>query len=583
MLNPDQQKAVKTTEGPVRIIAGAGTGKTHTLISRIAYLINEKKIDPQKILSFTFTNKAAHELSERLMERGLPTVHSMTFHSLAAKLLRQFWKDDFKIIIQKEQVEILQEIISSDENMKDVLLGLDEIRNLKAPFDSAQRAFRDGNIPKDRLQNILSEYRKILSEKNLVDFTGLLETLLRIWSERQDVLMKCQNLYLYIMVDEYQDVNGLQIKIMQKLSELHQNICVVGDGDQTIYSWRGARAEIMTEFERMYKNVRSISLTKNYRNSPAILKGAEKLISHNIGRLKKSLQPVSTKTDPITLWESESSMQQMEVIYYLLEGFLGSIGSMHMADFLDTNRNNDFRKFGDIALLYRTKFQGKMLYENLSKRGYPCQISTPNSFWGTKEVVEFLEAIENLSKWTDIDANQKFSKWISDKISKFVESEKLTKAKISRLNHLVSFAMAFDHLTISEAIIQLLDEAHTQQEADNLIQADKINLLTLHAAKGLEFPIVLIIGLEEGNIPHKKSLDSSYWLAEERRLLYVGMTRATHELHIFRNKKREGRELMPSRFLKEIGSDNFVSGKMPEVKIRQIQRREIKKAQMKLF
>ena len=439
------------------------------------------------------------------------------------------------------------------------------------------------NVPRDRLQSILNEYRKILSTKNAVDFTGLLETLLRIWSEKPDVLIKCQNLYVYIMVDEYQDVNSMQIKIMNKLAELHQNICVVGDPDQTIYSWRGARAETMTDFERMYKNVTSIALTKNYRNPPAILKGAEKLISHNIGRLKKPLQPVSSKVDPITLWESESVMQQTEVVYYLLDRFLGSIGSMHMADYLDSQRGDNFRRFGDIALLYRTKSQGKILYEQLSKRGYPCQLSAHTSFWETKEVIEFLEAIESLSKWTDIDSNKKFSKWISDKISKFAKSENLTKIRINRLNQLVPHAMVFDDLSISDAVIRFLDEARTEQEADNLIQTDKINLLTLHAAKGLEFPIVFILGLEDGNIPHKKCIDSSYWLGEERRLFYVGMTRATKELHILRNKKKEGRELPPSRFLNEVGSDNMVDGKMPEVKIRQIKRKEIKKSQMILF
>ncbi len=573
MLNPQQQLAVKTTEGPVRIIAGAGTGKTHTLVSRTAYLIKEKNIKPEEILTLTFTNKAAHELNERLQKKKLPSVNAMTFHALAAKLLRKFWNPDFTIITAKEQEETLKEILDSDEqgNLKDILLELEKIRNSIQPSDN------------ERLNEILNAYQTVLIEKNAIDFTGLLTTLLKFWKENPEEQIKCQNIYSYILVDEYQDVNAVQIKMIRILAENHQNICVVGDPDQTIYSWRGARANTMKQFEHLYPESTSIALIKNYRNPPAILKGAENLIAHNSERLKKLLQPVSDKAGKISFWESDSYYQQYEMLFHLLEKYFGSHSGMHMADTLDIGRDEDFYRLNDIALLYRTQSQGKMLAAELSKRGYPCQMSAPESFWERKEIIDFLEGIESLRQWTDIDDGQKFSRWISDKISNFIESQDFTKSRINCLNHLISYAMAFDHLPIQEALVQFLDETNTEQETDNLIQADKINLLTLHAAKGLEFPIVIIIGLEEGNIPHKKLMDDPYWLAEERRLMYVGMTRAAQELHIFKNKKKKGEILEPSRFLNEIGSENMVPGEMPKVKIRQIKKREIKKAQMKLF
>ena len=572
MLNPQQQQAVRTIEGPVRIVAGAGTGKTRTLVSRIAYLIEEKKVEPFKILALTFTNKAAHELNERLQKKGLPFVYAMTFHALAARLLRKFWNPDFTILTVKEQEEILKEITGESEDWKEVMAEIEKIRNTSG-----------GQDDHPDLQEIINKYHQYLIEKNAIDFTGLLIKLLDLWKEKPEILKECQNLYLYILVDEYQDVNPLQIEIVHLLSELHKNLCVVGDPDQTIYSWRGSHFKTIIEFADLYPEATTITLTKNYRNPPEILKGAENLITHNPERIKKELEPTIDKNNKITFWESESEYQQHEMLFHLLEKLIGSHSDMHMADTLDVNRKEDFRKLSDIALLYRTQGEGKKLNAELMKRGYPCQMSAPESFWEKRVIVEFLEGIESLREWSDIESDQKFSKWIREKINKFIESQELTKSKINRLNHLIPYSIAFDHLPVNEALAQFLDEARLEQEADNLMQADRINLLTLHATKGLEFPIVMIFGLEEGNIPYKKLMDDPYWLAEERRLFYVGITRATHELHIFSNKKKEGKELKPSRFLDEIGFENLVPEQLPEVKIRQIKKREIKKAQMKLF
>ena len=585
MLNSSQQQAVKFTEGPVRIIAGAGTGKTFTLVSRIAFLVNEKKINPEKILALTFTNKAAHELNERLIAQNLPAVHAMTFHSMAANFLRRFWNPDFKIVTDEEKKNILSEIIGYEEidNIKTITEGLDVIR-YKEPLMTENFLRNHPSVTEQRLREILKAFAKVMNEKNAVDFTGLLSTLNQLWSDRPDYLSECRNLFSYVFVDEYQDVNPPQIKIMQNLVYEHQNICVVGDPDQTIYSWRGARAETMTKFERLYSNTTSVSLTKNYRNPPAVLRCSEKLISHNIGRLKKTLQPSVENARPVTLWECENEWREIDSILHILENSIGSLSAMHIADHLDVHMENEFRKFSDIAILVRTQAHGRFICQELIKKGYPCQMSAPDNFWEKKEITDFLEAADNLVKWTDIDKiNDKFSKWIDDKINKFIQANNFTKSQSERLNLLIPYSVALDHLPIKEALTRLLDESRTDQEADNVMGSEKINIMTLHAAKGLEFPVVIIPGLEEGNLPYKKSKDDAYWLEEERRLFYVGMTRATDELHILHSKQINSIPRETSRFIKECGLENFVLGSMPEVKIRQIHHREMKKAQMKLF
>ena len=551
MLNQQQQTAVTATTGPLRIIAGAGTGKTFTLIRRIAYLIEEKNIPAQQILALTFTNKAAHELIERLQKMGHPAVRAMTFHALAARFLRKFWNPDFIIVKDKE-----------------------EYSHPEYPHpEGAQSIVR---LQGEGIQDVC----------HILDFDDLLTTLLELWNEKPDILQKCQQQFQYILIDEYQDVNENQIEIMRQLAEPHQNLCVVGDPDQTIYSWRGARAETMMEFEKLYPETTSITLTQNYRNPPNILMSAEQLIKHNPDRLEKHLKATLHRSDSdwyrVALWKSTHENEKYEMMFHILEQQLGSHSDMHMADQLDVNREEEFRSLSDIALLYRTQGEGKKLASQLAKRGYPYQMSAPESFWERKEIIDFLTEI---TKLTNIDnlPDQKLSDWLREHLQNFINSQKLSTAKINRLNHLINYAMAFDHLDLPEALIQFLDETCLEQEADNLLEADRINLLTLHAAKGLEFPVVMIFGLEEGHIPHSKLKDDPYWLAEERRLLYVGMTRATEQLHLFSNQKANGKPLKNSSFLAEIGSENLTPAQLPDDRARQMKKREIRKSQMKLF
>ena len=580
MLNTEQQLAVDTINGPLRIIAGAGTGKTFTLIKRIESLLSKKSVKPNKILVLTFTNKAAFELKDRLNKCKIFGVHSMTFHSLAAKILRQFWNPDFTIINSTDQKVIFESLLNKEEqkNYKDFLNDFNVLRfNAFLDKDSKYNK-KKTKISDKRMVEILDKYNDILDEKNSVDFSGLLLKLLDLWNNKPNILAKCQKLFDYVMVDEYQDVNQIQIELLEKLVRPHKNICVVGDSDQTIYSWRGAKASTMMDFENIFEDAETVVLTKNYRNPPSILRGAQDLIKNNKKRINKYLESAVEKDEKIKFWESVNEFERSEILFSLLEKYIGSTTSMVTADMIDNEADSDFKQFSDIAILYRTQAQGKILAELLSKKGYPFQISSSEYFWQKKEIVKLIEDLEKIDesdyKTTNPDS---FSEWFSNFIDTYIEKNKFTKAQQTRLKHLIPYSIQFENLS------EFLDNVQTEQEADNLVFGDKINLLTLHAAKGLEFPIVFIFGLEEDEIPFKKSKDDNYMLSEERRLLYVGMTRATEELHLFYSKKVYDKQKDRSRFLGEIGIENMIYQRLSEDRAEKLKRKEIKKAQMTLF
>lgn len=488
MLNKEQKLAIQILEGPVRIVAGAGTGKTNTLIERIRILLEHN----EKILVLTFTNKAAREIKKRLNEK---TVHVLTFHSLAARLLRKFWKRDFTI--------------------------------------------NDSDDPET------------------LDFDQLLTKLLEIF-EDQEILRLCQNLYTHILIDEYQDVNDTQVEITRRLAQKHQNICVVGDPDQTIYSWRGANVKTMDRFAQIYQNAKTIILKQNYRNPEPILKAAEELIP-------KGLEAVRRHSQPIQLWTSKDKWEETEILFHILEQILGSHSHMIDADTLDKNLEEFC--FEDIAIIYRTQEQGKHISQILEKRGYPCQMSAPDSFWEKSEIKQFYEELKPL---LGLDpSRQLFNEWLHKRINDFLEAQKFTQIKQARVKSLLAYAFHCQNLQ------EFIDEYHTNIDADNITKTNSINLLTFHAAKGLEFPIVIIPSLEDDLIPHKNSRADSYMLDEERRLLYVGMTRASQYLHLIKPMKS------PSRFLQDIKT--FDIARLPEARAGLLKKRKLKKAQMTLF
>lgn len=592
MLNDEQKQAVLALNGPVRILAGAGTGKTRTMVSRVGHILKTGAAAAHEILILTFTNKAAQELNDRLKKAELSRVHATTFHGLAAGLLRKYWKSDFTIMSQKEQEEAIHEIIYSHER--------EDLKNVVADFNSVREAAACGaEWPKllsvcslERLGEIWKAYFEILEAKNAVDFTGLMTNLLQLWEDRPEVLKTCQETYKYMSVDEYQDVSPIQVYLMYKLVEKTQNICVVGDPDQTIYSWRGARADTMENFTKLFPRAETFTLTKNYRNPSHVLLGAETLIKHNLGRLEKNLEPTLNGEQPITLFENRDEWQTNEVIFYLLEQFFGSHSGMAAADQLDSGREDGFHSFSDVAILYRTQHEGRQIAAQLTKHGYPYQMSSMENFWEHRDIQRFLEKLRAMQEAGTIastltqnagDPFHKFSDWFCDQLNKFIWNQSIPDSKATRLNALLPYAMKYDHFGVEEGVANFLDEADTAQDIDNLIEADKINLLTLHAAKGLEFPIVIITGLEEGTFPLNRLAEDEYWLKEERRILYVGMTRAREQLYLLRSRSRDSKELSPSRFIAEIGTDHLAFDQLPDYQARASRRIQVKKAQIKMF
>ena len=571
MFNAEQQSAISAACKPLRIIAGPGTGKTRTLVGRIENFVTQDQILPSRILALTFTNKAAHELTERLQANGQHGVQALTFHALAAKLLRRYWQADVQILTESEQSELLQKILNTAEQKQRVEIVADwEILAERDFCADSVRSFRSA-LSEERLRELLANYKTALQEQNALDFNQLQVRLLQLWREQPEVLRNCQELFSAVLVDEYQDVSSLQIELVRQLVQPHENLTVVGDSDQTIYAWRGARATSMEEFTQLFPEATTVSLTQNYRNPAAVLRGTQTLIAHNSERQNVELSATKNSETRIKLWETRSTAEEIEVVLSLLEKQVGSIAHMHHADELDTD-GEEKRSLSEIAILYRTQAQGKVLEAALTKQGYPVQRSSGEQFWQRKEVGAFLETLAQLRERGELPAEQKLSQFLAAQVAN-VDVPAIQK---KRLQQLISVAVAFDDLSFVEALAQFLDEAALQQEADNVLAADAINLLTLHAAKGLEFPVVCLVGLTKGVLPSKQYAQHEQGIAEERRLLYVGMTRAQEELHLVTNGEQ-------SRFLAEIAEDCLMRAELDEQKVRRVRRREAKEAQMKLF
>jgi|GEM_PF-3193807 len=574
MLNEAQKQAVEALDGPVRIIGGAGTGKTHTLIARMAHLIDSGTTQAPKILAISFTNTSAHEMNERLHLAGHPRVTSTTFHGLAALLLRQIWKPDFRILTAAEQTEALRAILYSHER--------DELMEVVHDFNAVRAAAVSGaawptlhsTLSMERLAELWHMMSERYEEHNLIDLTGLLVTLVEQWKSNPESLKQCQERFTHVMVDEYQDMDALQIEMTRQLVSGQgdsPNLCVVGDPDQTIYSWRGANARSLADFMERYPDARSITLTQNYRTPRAILNGAEALILNNSHRLDKKLEATITSGPPLSLWEGRDEWKQTEMLFHLLEQYVS-----------DQNP----RSFGEIALLTRTHAQARMLAAQLAKKNYPFQTSTPSQFWAHPEIQKFLEklhAIRQVGHFPEEAYEQKFSDWLREKLERFIWNQSVPEKKAMLLIQLLSHAMAYDHRKVPQALSEFLDATDTMQDVDNLVNDDRIHLMTIDASKGIEFPIVMVFGLEEGHFPIKKLLDNEARLEEERRLMFMGMTRAKEQLHLFRARTIDGVEFNPSRFLAEIGPEHMVYGHLSENRSPKKKPQQIKEAQQSLF
>lgn len=631
-LNDMQREAVLATEGPVLVLAGAGSGKTTVLVNRIAYMIEEKNISPYSILAITFTNKAANEMKERIGALLGETARNMwigTFHSVCVKILRTCidllgYSRDFVIYDSSDTKTVMKECLKE--------LELDDrtfpVRNVLSIISSAKNDMIDpatfeniykGNYRMAVISKIYRLYQEKLRKNNALDFDDIILNTVKLLSSNPDLLMKYQEKFRYILVDEYQDTNNVQYTLINLIGQAYENICVVGDDDQSIYKFRGANVGNILSFEEDYPDTRKIMLEQNYRSTQNILNAANAVIANNKKRMGKSLWTAKSGGDKI---QSYTAMNEYE------EGrFIASEIKKHY---------DETGTFADCAILYRTNAQSRVIEEMLMREAIPYRVLAGLRFYDRKEIKDitaYLRVILNSSDDVSLkriinEPKRKIGPATVDKAQqladinrcsvfeiissaedypelktahkKLLEFSELMNSLIKLkdaipLNELVRRVMngtgymamlTVDNSVENQTRIENLDEfmsAVTEYEnnpefdgtlsefLENISLVSEIDsydeeqdaavMMTIHSAKGLEFPVVFLAGLEEGLFPGMRSIGSEEDIEEERRLCYVAITRAKERLYVTKTQSRtiygHTAPSQPSRFFKEI-PDEFL-------------------------
>ncbi|MBI5753695.1 DNA helicase PcrA [Candidatus Peregrinibacteria bacterium] len=639
-LNDKQLEVVTHFKGPLLVIAGAGSGKTRALTHRIAYLIQEKGVNPWNILAVTFTNKAANEMKkrvERLLVRdgflgnnapaspGWLTIG--TFHSACMRILRKHihllgYENTFVVYDDADQQILIKRIIeemgldTKKVTPKAVLNHISNAKNqLIGPAEYMQFA---GDYFSEKVAQIYPRYQKNLQKNNAVDFDDIIMKTVELFHQFPDILDYYQEKFKFISVDEYQDTNKAQYVLIKLLAQKYQNICVIGDVDQSIYSWRGATIQNILDFEKDYRDVKAVVLEQNYRSTQIILDASNIVIQKNVKRKEKKLWTDREGGEKIRHWLADNERHEGEMIAGEIENLL--VGS-------ECPRYNDF------VVLYRTNAQSRVLEEVFLKYGIPYRIMGGIRFYQRKEIKDilaYLRVIQNpndsvsLTRIINVPARKIGAKTLeclqefasrnnlslfnamilandvpelsgskSEEINKFVkiikELQKLNtefrasgmiklvldrsgykkfiddgsveaEARLENIAELVSVAAKYDKLEPAMSLNIFLEEVSLIADVDSLKEEDNaVTLMTVHSAKGLEFPCVFIAGLEEGIFPHNRSLLDRQELEEERRLMYVAMTRAMDVLYLLHARQRtlygESRVNAPSQFLEEIDDE----------------------------
>lgn len=609
-MNNMQQQAVFCTEGPLLILAGAGSGKTTVLVNRIAYILQSELCKPWQILAITFTNKAAGELKERIcnaVPEGGSDIWAATFHSTCARILRIYgdrigFTSHFTVYGTDDQKKLVKDILKQlnyDEKMLPVKRVLNEISKAKdemlTPQEMLKRAGYD-NL-KQSVAKVYEIYQSRLKTADAMDFDDMLCKTVELFQKCPDILEFYQNQFKYIMVDEYQDTNKVQYKFVSMLAAKYGNICVVGDDDQSIYKFRGATIENILSFENTFKGAKMIRLEQNYRSTQNILNAANGVISNNTMRKGKTLWTENAVGDKIEVHTSDSERDEAQ---FIAKTILDGVA--------------DGRKFSDFAILYRMNAQSNSIEQALSRSGIPHRVIGGRRFYDREEIrdmVAYLQVINNphddvrlgriinvpkrgigattLEKASEIAAGlgESIYSVIKDadvypqlsraatKLKSFValidglmeaeqsgdyslaelynlilehtDYEKYLKTekdnpdvRIENIEELSSNIIKFEEDYAEEASLSnFLEEISLQTDIDNYdAEADSSVMMTLHSAKGLEFPVVFIAGLEEGVFPSIATMMNPDELNEERRLAYVGITRAKEKLYITKAKSR---------------------------------------------
>lgn len=582
-LNPQQQEAVKATEGPVLILAGAGSGKTRVLTYKVAYLISEKKISPENILTLTFTNRAAGEMMDRirklLFDEPAALGHEPvmgTFHSFCAKILRREGKvlglpPGFAIYDEGDALDAIKEAMGN----LNIPTQKTSPQSVRATISSAKNELLSSlEYPRyargyfqETVAKIYLEYQKILEKNHALDFDDLLLQTIKLFQSQPTILTRYQIQFKYILIDEYQDTNPAQYLISKYLANRHKNICVVGDASQSIYSFRSADYRNIVNFEKDYSGTKVFNLEQNYRSSQNILDAAHAVISKN-------------KTHPILkLWTQKDGGEKIEV--------METRNEVEEALFIISQLKPPL---SDYVVLYRTNAQSRSLEEQFLKAGIPYRLVGGVSFYQRKEIKDVLSYLRLLQNPTDSVSLKRAEKIGKGKLTKLMElyaevslnldqfstlelldlilaktayllyiddGTEQGKGRVENVKELRSLAEEFPSLVDFLENVALVENGYLPASKKSKKEnQDAVTLMTLHSAKGLEFPVVFMVGMEEGLFPHSRSMLNPNELEEERRLCYVGITRAKEKLFLTFTRQRlyfgTRSHNLVSRFLSDI-------------------------------
>jgi ATP-dependent DNA helicase UvrD/PcrA len=646
-LNPPQREAVEHIKGPLLILAGAGSGKTRVLAHRVAYLI-AAGFKPWQIVAVTFTNKAANEMRERIAaligEEAAREATIGTFHAICARILRRDGaaiglSRSFTIYDRTDQVALVKQVLRRldlDEKRfspAGMLVWIGQRKDELADVATARK--QAANFYDETAARVYDAYQAQLAEDDAVDFDDLLMKVVTLFEQHADVLARYQNRWQQILVDEYQDTNRAQYLICRHLAAKHRNLAVVGDDDQSIYSWRGADLRNILDFEADYPDTRVVKLEQNYRSTQIILDAAHAVVSRNEGRKEKRLWTDRGSGTQIVLFDAYNEYEEAEFVARQVERLCGGPAGGSMARLLTSraDETDGALRYGEIAVTYRINAQSRVLEEAFMRFGIPYQLVGGTRFYERREVKDALgyvrlarnpvdrvalERVINVpargigektvaelrawaeargtSLWAAVEAagdNPNLATRSRAALAAFaglmrplialaraeppsavfdaaLERSGLREAiddgtdegsdRWANVSELRNHAAEFDEIAPPEGLARFLEEVALVSDQDTLEdRPDRVTLITLHAAKGLEFPVVFIVGLEEGLLPHRRALEDERELEEERRLAYVGMTRAKDRLYLVHAHHRStwgvGAMSEPSRFLAELPED----------------------------
>ncbi|MFT4146289.1 MAG: DNA helicase PcrA [Mobilitalea sp.] len=639
-LNPEQKRAVLHDKGPLLILAGAGSGKTRVLTHRIAYLIEERHVNPWNILAITFTNKAAKEMRERvdkIVGFGSEDIWVSTFHSTCVRILRRYadtigYTRSFTIYDSDDSKTLMREVCkylnidTKKMNERSILSAISKAKDeLLTPEEFARYAI--GDYTKSRCADAYTEYQKRLKSSNALDFDDLIFKTVELFQTNQEALSYFQHRFQYIMVDEYQDTNTAQFRLIELLAsgvntygEREYNLCVVGDDDQSIYKFRGANIYNILNFEKAFSNTNVIKLEQNYRSTKNILSAANEVISNNQGRKDKSLWTDNEEGEPVHFTQFDTGFDEADAITSEIKRTVEN-GSVTYKDF---------------AILYRTNAQSRLFEEKLVLRNIPYKMIGGVNFYDRKEIKDILAYLKTINNGLDnlavkriinvprrgiglttVDRINDYAitneisfydaltrarnipglERSASKLTPFIglieglksrvnqegyalreliddildatgylreleqEGEEESQDRIANINELVNKMVSYEENSLEEPTLSgFLEEVALVSDIDNLDEdQDKVVLMTLHSAKGLEFPYVYLCGMEDGIFPSYMSIHADNpreEIEEERRLCYVGITRAMNQLSMSAAKQRmirgETQYNKPSRFIHEI-------------------------------